>query len=99
MVEITSEAELDLGGISVVRFWASWEISCEAFLSLLNELSHDFEEVNFYSLNIDECPDIAKRCKIQHIPTLIFFDDTTEIDRIIGITNKKSVEKILINYL
>lgn len=95
MIEVTSEAELDLGGISVVRFWASWSIPCKALLSLLNDLSKEFEEVNFYSLNIDECHDIAKGYKIQHIPTLIFFDDTVEIDRIIGITNKKTIEQII----
>ena len=50
-------------------------------------------------LNADDYPDILARYGIMGIPTLIYFKDGAEVDRVIGITNygalKSKLERLL----
>lgn len=96
MFEITNETELDLSGISIVRFWAIWSIPCKPMFSLLKNLSEEFkDDANFYSVNIDNCMDIAKKYKIEFVPTIIFFEGQNEGTRIIGGSLIKPIRTII----
>ena len=50
-------------------------------------------------LNVDDEPFVSSRYRVLSIPTLMFFKDGKEVDRIVGATDKASVEEKLKKFL
>ena len=51
--------------------------------------SEDFE---VHSYNVDESPELVSMYSIRSVPTIIFLKDEDEVERIIGLTNKRDLE-------
>ncbi len=69
----------------IVDFWAEWCYPCRLIEPVVRRLAKRFAgKVVFARLNVDDSPDIAMRYDIMGIPTLIFFRDGKEVDRLIG---------------
>ena len=70
----------------VVNFSAvSWCPACRALAPVYQRLSADYQgKLGFAKIDIDENVDFPARYGIQAAPTLIFFKDGQEIERIIG---------------
>ena len=76
----------------VVDFWAGWCLPCKVISPIVAELAKEFKgKVVFGRLNVDENFDLAYRFKVMGIPTLIFFRNGEEVDRIIGVASKQSI--------
>ncbi|NMA51244.1 MAG: thiol reductase thioredoxin [Mollicutes bacterium] len=67
-------------GIVLVDFYADWCGPCKMLIPVLNEV--DFCDV--IKVNIDEYPNLAQKFGIMSIPTLAFFKDGLESERLIG---------------
>jgi len=84
----------------VVDFWAEWCGPCHAIAPAVIELANEFDgRAVVAKLNADEYPDILSRYGIMGIPTLIYFKQGQEVDRVVGITRygvlKGKLEKLL----
>ncbi|MGC8555495.1 MAG: thioredoxin [Conexivisphaera sp.] len=82
----------------VVDFWAEWCYPCRLIEPAVRRLAKRFAgSVVFARVNVDDNPDIAYRYDIMGIPTLIFFEDGKEVDRLIGAMSepvlRRSVEQ------
>ena len=44
-----------------------------------------------YKIDVDKSPELSQRYGIRSIPTLIFFKDGVENNKIVGATTKKSI--------
>lgn len=72
-------------GISMIDFWAEWCMPCQALLPVIDDLANSLENsVNVGKVNVDENREIAKEYKVMSIPTVIFFKDGEEVDRLVG---------------
>lgn len=68
-----------------VDFWAAWCRPCLMMAPIFEELSNQYhDKMVFAKLNTDDNQELATRLGIQGIPTLIFFNNGHEVDRIIG---------------
>ena len=67
-------------GLVVVEFWASWN---EANKIVLLDEWETFD-AKVYRLNIDLYPKIQSKNGVVILPTIIFFDDGEEVERLQG---------------
>lgn len=80
----------------LVDFYADWCPPCQALHPILEEISEKYKEkIKFTRLNVGEFGKIAEEYEIYSIPTLIFFKNGKEIERIVGLISKKDLEKKL----
>ncbi|HAJ33152.1 MAG TPA: thioredoxin [Candidatus Atribacteria bacterium] len=80
----------------LVDLWAPWCMSCRMISPIVEELSNENQgKLKVCKLNTDENQNIAARYGIQGIPTLLFFKDGQEVDRIVGVTPKPIIQQKL----
>lgn len=57
---------------ALIYFYAEWCGPCKTMTPILEELTTEHPEVEFYKVNVDEEAALAKIFNIQSIPTLMF---------------------------
>jgi len=80
----------------LIDLWAPWCMPCRMISPIVEELGNDNQgKLKVCKLNTDENQNIAARYGIQGIPTLLFFKNGQEVDRIVGVTPKPIIQKKL----
>ena len=67
-------------GLVVVEFWASWNDANK--ITLLDEW--ETFDAKVYRLNIDLYPKVQSKNQVVILPTIIFFDEGEEVERLQG---------------
>jgi thioredoxin 1 len=67
-------------GVVVVEFWASWNDANK--VTLLDEW--ETFDAKVYRLNIDLYPKVQSKNNVVILPTIIFYDDGEEVERLQG---------------
>jgi thioredoxin 1 len=57
---------------TVVDLYAPWCAPCKGLAPILDELSEEYTEINFYKVDIDKEHEVAGALGVRSIPTLIF---------------------------
>lgn len=82
-------------GIVVIDFWAAWCNPCKILSPIVEEVSEEMEGVKFGKVDVDKESELAQRFGIMSIPTLLFFKNKEQIDRVVGAIQKDElIEKI-----
>jgi len=80
----------------LVNFFAPWSPTCEQMKPTIDQLQHDLgDEVEFFSVNVDEAPGLVGRYELQQYPTLILFNNGQEQQRWAGLTPAPVLRKAL----
>lgn len=85
---------------AVVDFWAEWCGPCHAMAPVVDKLASEFAgRAVIAKVDADAYPDLLGRYGIMGIPTLLFFKDGAEVDRVVGVTGyntlKSKLERVL----
>ena len=73
----------------VVDFWAVWCGPCKVIAPIIDQLAAEYDgKVKFVKLDVDENPETAIKYGVRSIPTVIFFKDGAEADKVIGAQQK-----------
>jgi len=84
---------LDVHGPVVVDFWAPWCGPCRMLSPIIEELSGEYSgKITFAKMNTDEQMDTPGRLGIRGIPTLVFYVDGKEVDRMVGYAPKPQLK-------
>jgi len=76
----------------MVDFFADWCGPCKMIAPLVEELAGDYEgKAKIVSLNVDDSMDSAQKYGVMSIPTLIFFKEGQEVDRVTGALPKDAM--------
>jgi len=91
------EEVLEVSGPVLVDFWGAWCRPCHALAPTLDKIDSDCEGVKIGKVNIDEQPGLSAEYKINALPTLVFFKDGKEVERLVGLQNESVLRSTLMN--
>ena len=79
----------------IIDCYANWCGPCRMLSPILDEISDENKNYDFYKLDIDEAEEISKKYGIMSIPTLLIFENNELKDKIIGLKSKEELNNIL----
>ena len=78
---------------TVKYFSATWCGPCQTFKPIMNEIANEGHSVQF--IDIDQQGNLAQQYNVRSVPTIVFEQNGTEVNRLIGATSKQVVLKNL----
>lgn len=78
-------------GLKLVDFYADWCGPCRMLGPVLEDLSQDINDVEFFKINVDNDGELAQAYQVSSIPTLILFKDGKLVDKKIGFLPKDAL--------
>ena len=81
--------------LAVVDFNATWCGPCRMLAPIIEELSDEMDEVEFFACDVDENGDLAQAFGIQSIPAVGVFKDGKLVDMSIGFKPKATMEQFI----
>jgi len=77
----------------LVDFWAPWCPPCKMLAPVLDKVAEDLSgKIKFVKVNTDENQQNASQLGVSGIPTLIFYKDGKEIERMVGALPQAQLE-------
>lgn len=68
----------------LVDCYADWCGPCQMLGPVIESLSEEIDNVEFYKLNIDNAMEVASKYQIMSIPTLLIFENGSLKEKLIG---------------
>jgi len=79
----------------ILCFSSDWCGPCKAMGPMLEQIDTELGGNSVYKVNVDKEPELSQKYGIRSIPTLIFFKDGVETEKIVGATSKKFIMNAL----
>ena len=76
----------------ILIFSAPWCGPCKAMEPFLEELDRIYTNVDFFKLNIDECPELAHSQRVGGVPTFKFIKHGEQLRTQVGAINPSQLE-------
>lgn len=80
----------------LVEFWAPWCVYCRRIAPALNKIAEQYTEtLTVGQINIDEEPELARKERIEVVPTLILYQNGEAISSIVAPESKARIEAFI----
>lgn len=78
-------------GLVVIQYYAVWCGPCQMLKPVLEDLSNDMTDTDFYRIDIDQFRQQAIDAGIRSVPTVVLYRDGEEVDRQAGYQPKERI--------
>ena len=79
------QSEAKAADVAVVDFNATWCGPCKMLAPVLESVSEELgEQVKFYSVDVDDCPELDAEYRVQSVPCLVLMKKGAFVDQSIG---------------
>ena len=76
----------------LVDFWAEWCGPCKMVAPVVEDIAEEYEEqIKVCKLDVDDNQATASQYGVMSIPTLIYFENGEEKDKIVGYQPKENI--------
>lgn len=82
-------------GKVVVDFFATWCGPCKMLSPVMDEISNELSDINFYKVDVDKNEDIAREYGIMSIPTIIIFENGKVVNSLVGLRSKTELIDVI----
>ena len=79
----------------LVDCYADWCGPCKMLGPIVDALSEEVEDYEFYKLNVDDAEEISREYGIMSIPTLLVFNNGELVDKSVGLLSKEDLKELL----
>ncbi len=80
----------------VLDLYADWCGPCRILAPTLHELAAEFKgKADFYRINVDKSPDLARSFGVRGIPYVIFMMEKKPVYALTGLNPKENYQKVL----
>ena len=84
----------------LVEFWAQWCVYCRRITVAMEQIAKKYEgKILVARVNIDECPDLARREHIEVVPTLVLYHGGDALGSMVAPESRSRIEEFLSDYL
>jgi len=98
MVKEITEKEFEdsiKGKKVLIDCYAPWCGPCKMLSPIIDAVSEENKDYEFYKLDVDEAPNVATEYGIMSIPTLLVFENGEKKNQIVGFLSKSELEDLL----
>ncbi|MCR5527151.1 MAG: thioredoxin [Lachnospiraceae bacterium] len=81
--------------VAVVDFSATWCGPCKMLGPVMDQLSDEMSEAEFYNIDVDEAQKEAEEFSVMSIPLLVVLKDGKEVARQVGFQPKDGVKAFI----
>ncbi len=79
----------------LVDFYADWCGPCKMLSPVIEKLSDEIDNYDFYKINVDNAENISREYGVMSIPTLIVFESGKELKKSIGFKSASELKEFL----
>lgn len=83
----------------LVDFCAEWCGPCMKLAPILEEISNSRSSLKIARIDVDSCPNLVNRYKVEIVPTLMVFKNGRKIDTHVGYIDGDNIQKMLEKYM
>ncbi len=98
MVKVINQSEFDEvrnSDIAVVDFSAVWCGPCKMVAPVLEEVSEELSDVNFFNIDVDKNMELAQEYKITNIPAILVLKKGEVVNSQIGFAPKDKLIEVI----
>lgn len=78
--------------VVLVDFYADWCGPCKMLGPVIDELAEENDgKSKIAKINVDQQRNLAKRFRVMSVPSILFFKDGKEVDRMVGAQSKEDL--------
>lgn len=71
----------------VVDYYATWCQPCKALTPIIEAVDKELPDVLFKKVDVDNNEDLAVNNNVRGLPTVVFYKEGVEVDRVTGLTS------------
>ena len=79
----------------LVDCYADWCGPCRMLGPIVDEVSEENTDYEFYKLNVDDAEEISMKYGIMSIPTLLVFNNGELVNKSVGLIQKEKIKELL----
>ena len=98
IVNKTDFQKIIQNGYTLVDFYADWCGPCKMLGPILEEVSHEYPEVDFIKINVDNEQELAAEYRIMSIPAVFMFKDGEMVGKTGGLQPKEAIKNFIDMY-